>query len=159
MASIFIGTNTFIHTLISAHTSLVTVYRSIGVQESSVRYLKTINNLLTQEYKYEMWIRKKIHGNDTNKTHLKAPNTATVTQITHTYTTKHIHNASHDRYTVEFPFQLLRDETESLEITTRLNYGVIEIFKLRWVSTANTDQAQEKTTSQLRKKVRRNIGK
>lgn len=54
MASIFIGTNTFIHTLISAHTSLVTVYRSIGVQESSVRYLKTINNLLTQEYKYEM---------------------------------------------------------------------------------------------------------
>ncbi len=106
-----------------------------------------------------MRIRNKIHGNDTNKTHLKAPNTATVTQITHTYTTEHIHNASHDRYTVEFPFQLLRDETESLEITTRLNYGVIEICKLRWVSTANTDQAQEKTTSQLRKKVRRNDGK
>lgn len=48
MASKFIGTNTFIHTLTSAHTLLVTVYRSIGVQESSVRYLKTINNLLTQ---------------------------------------------------------------------------------------------------------------
>lgn len=48
MASIFIGTKTFIHTLTSAHTLLVTVYRSIGVQESSVRYLKTINNLLTQ---------------------------------------------------------------------------------------------------------------
>lgn len=59
MASIFIGTNTFIHTLTSAHTSLVTVYRSIGVQESSVRYLKTINNLLTQEYTYEMRITKK----------------------------------------------------------------------------------------------------
>lgn len=87
MASKFIGTNTFIHTLTSAHTSLVTVYRSIGVQESSVRYLKTINNLLTQNTRTKCEVqkkKKKIHGNDTNKTHLKAPNTATVTQITHT---------------------------------------------------------------------------
>lgn len=62
-------TNTFIHTLTSTHTLLVTVYRSIGVQESSVRYLKTINNLLTRHTK-ECDIRKK-HVAMT-RTHLKA---------------------------------------------------------------------------------------
>lgn len=54
-------TNTFIHTLTSTHTLLVTVYRSIGVQESSVRYLKTIN--ATYE---RMRHTKETRGNDTN---------------------------------------------------------------------------------------------